>query len=191
MSVILQQHISRFIRIDPADFGSILSYFTPINVPKKYNLLQEGQICQHHYFVLNGCLRLFYITEKGTEQTIDFAMENWWMADYQSYATRQSAGFFIQSVLPSHLLALGYSAQEELLEKFPGMEKYFRLIHQRAHAAAQYRMRIMQELSGEELYRRFEEAYPAFVQRVPQYLLASFLGFTPEYLSEIRSRKRS
>ncbi|MGN6438008.1 MAG: Crp/Fnr family transcriptional regulator, partial [Agriterribacter sp.] len=67
--------------------------------------------------------------------------------------------------------------------------RYFRLLHQRAHAASQFRIRNLYQLSREELYYQFNNLYPEFVQRVPQYLLASFLGFTPEYLSELRRRQ--
>jgi hypothetical protein len=88
-------------------------------------------------------------------------------------------------------LALDFPAQEELLQRFPQMERYFRLVHQRAHAAAQFRIRTLYGMSREELYHMFNNRYPEFVQRVPQYLLASFLGFTPEYLSEIRSKRIS
>jgi hypothetical protein len=71
------------------------------------------------------------------------------------------------------------------------MERYFRLIHQRAHAAAQNRLKGLFSQTREEIYRQFVKQYPEFVQRIPQYLLASFLGFTPEYLSELRAKKLS
>jgi CRP-like cAMP-binding protein len=85
-------------------------------------------------------------------------------------------------------LAITKENEEELLATFPYMEKYFRTIYQRATAAAQRRIRVLYELSREELFLHFNEMYPEFVQRVPQYLLASFLGFTPEYLSKIRKK---
>ncbi len=87
------------------------------------------------------------------------------------------------------MLAITYAKQEKLLVKFPKMERYFRLLHQRAHAASQSRIMGLYALSREEAYRRFAKLYPEFVNRVPQYLLASFLGFTPEYLSEIKGQK--
>lgn len=69
------------------------------------------------------------------------------------------------------------------------MEKYFRLIHQRVHAASQYRLKSLFSQTKEEIFRQFVKQYPDFIQRIPQYLLASFLGFTPEYLSELRAKK--
>jgi hypothetical protein len=83
------------------------------------------------------------------------------------------------------------SAYDELLEAHPVMEKYFRCIYQKAYAAAQMRVKLLYEYSREELYRQFLKNYPTFLQRVPQYLIASYLGFTPEYLSEIRKKNFS
>ena len=151
----------------------------------------EGKICHANYFVVQGCLRLFFINEKGVEQTIQFAIENWWLSDYTSFEKQEPATFYIQAVEKSEVVALTYNKQEEMLQQFPQMERYFRLMHQRANAAAQFRIKGLYNLSGEERYHQFNKRYPEFVQRVPQYLLASFLGFTPEYLSEIRSKKLS
>ena len=78
-----------------------------------------------------------------------------------------------------------------MLNQFPRMERYFRSVHQRAHAAYQFRVKSLYQMSREELYLSFSKRYPGFVQRVPQYLLASFLGLTPEYLSEIKSKRLS
>jgi len=186
----LQQHIEKFITVNSRDFAEILSYFKPVKANKKQNLLIEGKICTSNYFVAKGCLRLFFVTEKGIEQTIQFALENWWMADYNSFSTQTPSQFYIQAVEKSELLELEWSSQEKMLARFPQMERYFRLMHQRAHAAAQFRIKNLYVLSREESYHLFITKYPEFVQRIPQYLLASFLGFTPEYLSEIRNRKK-
>jgi CRP/FNR family transcriptional regulator len=191
MSEQFKKHIEKFVKINEQEFAGILGFCKPISVKKKQNLLAEGKVCNENYFVVKGCLRLFFVNDKGAEQTIQFALENWWLADYTSFSTRQPSGFFIQAVEKSELLALTLSDQETMLQKFPLMERYFRLIHQRAHAASQFRTRYWYNLSIEEYYRQFILLYPEFVQRIPQYLLASFLGFTPEYLSKIRSKKIS
>ena len=187
----LKNHIARFVQFSESDYNEILSHFTVIEVAKKQNLLVEGNICRSNYFVSKGCLRLFFINEKGVEQTIQFALENWWLADYASFSSQKPSEFYIQAVEKTEVLALDFLAQEKLLQHFPHMERYFRLIHQRAHAAAQFRIKNLYSISREELYRLFNKHYPEFVQRIPQYLLASFLGFTPEYLSEIRSKRIS
>ena len=187
----LKQHIQKYIRFNDEDFSNIFDFFQHVPLKKKENLLVEGKVCHANYFVVQGCLRLFFINEKGVEQTIQFAIENWWLSDYTSFEKQQPATFYLQAVEKSNVLALTYNKQEEMLQQFPQMERYFRLMHQRANAAAQFRIKGLYNLSGEERYHLFNQRYPEFVQRVPQYLLASFLGFTPEYLSEIRSKKLS
>jgi CRP-like cAMP-binding protein len=191
MSDNLKKHIEKFVEISEQDYSKILTYFMPAEVAKKQNLLVEGEVCGTNYFVVRGCLRLFFVNEKGVEQTIQFALENWWLADYTSFSSHKPSDFYIQAVEKSKVLAINFKAQEEMLHHFPRMERYFRLVHQRAHAAYQFRIKGLYNLSREELYHQFNKRYPEFVQRIPQYLLASFLGFTPEYLSEIRSKKIS
>ena len=187
----LKNHIARFVEIDEQDYAEILPYFRVVQAKKKQNLLVEGKICKSNYFVSKGCLRLFFVNEKGIEQTIQFALENWWIADYTSFSSQKPSGFYIQAVEKSEVLALDFQSQEEILQRFPLMERYFRLVHQRAHAAAQFRIKFLYSLSKEEFYNHFNKLYPEFVQLITQYLLASFLGLTPEYLSEIRGRKIS
>lgn len=191
MSEQLKNHIKKFVQIPEEDYPAILAYFTAGEAAKKKNLLVEGEICRSNYFVSKGCLRLFFLNEKGVEQTVQFALENWWLADYSSFSSQKPSGFYIQAVEKSEVLTLDFLSQEKLLNQFPQMERYFRLVHQRAHAAYQFRIKSLYSVSREELYHQFNKSYPEFVQRIPQYLLASFLGFTPEYLSEIRSKRIS
>ena len=191
MSDVLRKHIEKFITVDDKDFSKILPYFKTIEARKKHNLLTEGKICTSNYFVVSGCLRLFFVNDKGVEQTVQFALENWWLADYTSFSAQKPSEFYIQAIEKSTILAIDFLSQEKLLKEFPVMERYFRFIHQRAHAAYQFRIKYLYSSSREELYHAFNQLYPEFVQRIPQYLLASYLGFTPEYLSEIRNKRIS
>jgi len=187
----LKEHINRFVRLSDNEFEQLLGYVKPVSARKKQNLHEAGKVCKSNFFVRKGCLRLFFINDKGVEQTIQFALENWWLSDYTSFSSQQTSLFYIQAVEKSEVLAINFPAQEKMLQQFPQMERYFRLIHQRAHAASQYRLKGLFSQTREKIYHDFCKQYPAFVQRIPQYLLASFLGFTPEYLSEIRGKRIS
>jgi CRP-like cAMP-binding protein len=187
----LTLHIRKFIDIDEGELTEILSFFDPVELKKKQNLLTEGQVCRYNYFVTNGLLRMFFFKDNGSEQTTQFALENWWIADYTSFQRQEPSTYYIQAVEKTEILSISHSAQEALLQRHPLMERYFRMVHQRAHAAAQFRIKNLYDLSSGQLYHSFNKAYPEFVQRIPQYLLASYLGFTPEYLSEIRSGRNS
>ena len=140
---------------------------------------------------MEGCLRKFFINEKGIEQTTEFAIENWWITDNIAFEHRLKTSFHIQAVENSAVLILDRDAQEKLLLEFPKMERYFRFIYQRAYAASQMRIKYLYDFTKEEFYEHLCKNHPEFVQRIPQYLIASFLGFSPEYLSEIRKKKRS
>src|SRR5690606_6104888 len=118
---------------------------------------------------------------KGVEQTLEFAIETWWITDNMAYEHQQATEFYIQAVEPSEVLYITQGNQEKLLHTFPEMERYFRFVYQRAYAAAQMRIKFLYSLSKDAFYFHMLERHPEFVQRVPQYLIASFLGFTPEY----------
>lgn len=185
---ILKDHIEKFAQISDEEFEEIKKFFDTKDVAKKENLLEEGQICKHHYFVLKGLLRKFFINEKGTEQTTEFAIETWWLTDNFAYENKIPSDFYIQAVEQSTILYISQDNQQKLLTAFPIMERYFRFVYQRAYAAAQRRIQYLFTFSKEEFYFQAVRNHPEFVQRVPQYLIASYLGFTPEYLSEIRKR---
>lgn len=191
MSEILINHIRKFTRLSDEEVPAVLAFFKEFTVKKKENLLTEGQICRYNYFVTEGCLRMFFVDEKGVEKTVQFGLEHWWLADYFSFQRRQASAFCIQAVERTVVYALEQQAQEQLLEQFPQMERYFRMVHQTAHAASQMRLKFLYGYSREALYRQFSTSFPEFVQRIPQYLLASYLGITPEYLSELRAKNIS
>lgn len=191
MSQQLTDHIRRIVRLSPDEVLQIAHRFQALKIKKKAILLDEGATCHHLYFVSKGCLRMYFLKENGTEQTTSFALEQWWLTDFTAFQNQRSSAYSIQAVEASEVLSIDFRDFEDLLSDFPVLERYFRLIHQRAHAAAQTRIRLLYELSREELYRYFASQYPEFVQRVPQYLLASFLGFSAEYLSEIRKKALS
>lgn len=191
MLELFKNHIKKFIEINDEEFAEIVGFFKQQPVKKKENLVIEGKVCRYHYFVLKGCLRLFFIKEKGMEQTTEFAIENWWMTDNISYEHRRPSQFYIQAVEDSEVLRIDRDSQEKLVASMPKVERYFRFIYQRAYASSQMRIKYLYDLSKEESFHHLVEHHPDFVQRIPQHLVASYLGFTPEYLSEIRKKIRS
>lgn len=188
MSHLLHLHIKKFVNISEADFSEIITFFEVLSVKKKEMLLNEGQHCRRHFFVLEGCIRLFFVKETGIEQTTQFAIENWWMTDNLAFLQQQPSSFSIQAIEKSEVLSISYEAQEKMLSQFPQMERYFRKVYEKAFAASQLRIKYINDYSREEVYVYFAKVQPAFLQRVPQYMLASYLGFTPEYLSEIKKK---
>lgn len=187
----LLNHLRNYIEISREDESVILSYFQPLSFAKKENLMLDNSQCRFHYFVAKGCLRMFFICDKGVEQTIQFAIEDWWITDYFAFEKQANTEFTIQAVEKTDVLAISYENQENLLKKYPKVERYFRMIYQRAYAAHQQRTKYLHTLSNEQLYLLFNNKFPEFTRRVPQHILASYLNMTPEYLSEIKAKKRS
>jgi CRP-like cAMP-binding protein len=181
-------HIGKFCSIHPEKLQAIEPCFEHRTYKKKQFLLQEGDRCHEKFFIVKGCVYMYYLRQNGIEQTIDFAIENWWTSDFMAFPNHRAAQFSIRAVETTTVLAISAERQRELLHKVPELNEYFHFVFQKAYAASQNRLKKLYELSKEELYRTFSQDYPDFIQRVPQYLLASFLGFTPEYLSEIRRK---
>jgi CRP/FNR family transcriptional regulator len=182
-------HINKFVSLNDTETNEIVKSVSPICIKKKKFLLQPDEVCRANYFVSKGCMRLYFINRNGQEQTTMFGIENWWITDYDSLETGRPSHYYIQAVEDSEIVSLNKNILDDLLEKTPKMERYFRLILQKAYTASMRRFEYLRDQSDEERYRQFILLFPGFVQRVPQYMLASYLGFTPQFLSKIRARR--
>ncbi|WP_183561195.1 Crp/Fnr family transcriptional regulator [Mucilaginibacter sp. SP1R1] len=185
----LINHIKKFIELTEADAELIQSAVTVKLVKKKAFLLQPDQICRETYFVSKGCLRLYFINKKLNEQITQFAIENWWMTDYSSLESGKPSTYYIQAVENCEVVVINKTRLDELFKQVPALERYFRIVQQRAFTAAQKRIEYIYSFSDEERYRHFSSLFPDFIQRIPQYMLASYLGFTPQFMSKIRAKK--
>jgi CRP/FNR family transcriptional regulator, anaerobic regulatory protein len=184
----LLSHINRFVSLNEDEEELLISYLSYRELKKKAWLLKEGQVCTANYFIAKGCLRMYSVAETNNEQIVQFGIDNWWLTNYMSLDRQQPSLFYIQAIEPTQVIVLNSKIQDELFEKLPQLERYFRVVLQRSYAASIMRIHYMHTFSGEERYHHFSNLFPEFVQRIPQYMLASYLGFTPEFLSKIRGR---
>lgn len=189
MIINLTDHIKKFIELNDADIELVNSAVTIKSVKKKAFLLEPDHTCKEIYFVSKGCLRLYFINKKLNEQITQFAIENWWMSDYSSLESETPSNYYIQAVEHSEIISINKIKLENLFEKIPRLERYFRIVQQRAFIAAQRRIEYIYSFNDEERYRNFSDRFPGFIQRIPQYMLASYLGFTPQFMSKIRAKK--
>jgi len=185
----LLKHISKFSALTNEDELLLTSKFRYKLVEKKDFLLQEGQVCNHYYFVLTGCLRFYKIINTGFEQILQFGIPNWWMSDYLSINNQRPSGYYIQAVEKTEVLVLTRYDADELFNEILAFNSYFRLMMQKAYTASLKKIELMLCESAEDRYLQFTTGFPEFVQLIPQYMLASFLGFTPQFLSGLRSKK--
>lgn len=186
----LIDHIEKYVRLKDTEAETVCDCFGSFSLNNKAFLLNEGEVCKSYYFTAKGCLRMFFYNDKGMEQTVQFALENWWLTDLFSFMDQIPSSYSVQAIEKSEILAVDAANYNRLQEEVPVLERYFRIMSQRALAAYQFRMKLIYSLSKEDMYRHFASSFPQFVQRIPQYMLASYLGLTPEYLSELRKKVR-
>lgn len=176
------------VNFSSGDLELIKTYITPKKIRKKQYLLQEGDVCKFIAFVEKGLVRAYSIDEKGSEHIIQFALEGWTISDLYSFLTAEPATYNIDAMEDSELILINKTAHEELLEKLPLYERYIRLQLTGAYISMQRRLTSIISLPIEERYANFTAAYPDIVQRVPQHMIASYMGLTPETLSRVRRK---
>jgi len=173
------------------ELAIIKTYLTTKRLRKKQYLLQEGDVCKFIAFVEKGALRSYSIDEKGVERIIQFALEGWTISDLYSFLTAEAATYNIDALENTELMLISKSAHEELLKTFPKYETWIRIQITDAYIAMQRRLTSIISLSLEERYAYFTSLYPDIIQRVPQHMIASYMGLTPETLSRVRKKMTS
>ena len=166
----------------------IKTHLTPKKLRKKQYLLHEGDVCKFIASVEKGALRSYSIDEKGVERIIQFALEGWTISDLYSFLTSEPATYNIDALEDSELVLINKAAHEELLKTLPKYETWIRIQITGAYIAMQRRLTSIISLSLEERYSSFTSLYPDIVQRVPQHMIASYMGLTPETLSRVRKK---
>lgn len=170
---------------DLAYFNTLLQYKKQ---PRKTFLLQEGEVCQFEAYILKGCIRTYHIDQSGAEVTLQFAIEDWWVSDITSFQNQTPSLVYIETLEDCELLILTPENKEKLLSAVPGFERMFRLMVQRNLAQLQERLFRTISTTAVEKYLDFLNRYPAIPQRVAQHYIASYLGFSPEFLSKVRKK---
>ncbi len=186
MFTLLRQQIGRRVSISDEEFSRCTGFFTARKLRKRQFLLQEGEVCRCISYVTRGCLRIYTVDAKGEEHLIQFAVEDWWASDLQSFLTGEPGAYNIDALEDTQLLMLDRDAREQLLVAVPKMERFFRLLIEANHVATNRRIACALGATAEERYLDFVKTYPALVQRIPQKHIASYLGITPQSLSRIR-----
>ena len=188
MSNLLKKKIKEIIDLNDEEFGYAESLFKPRKLRKRQFLLNEGEVCEYTVFVEEGLLRSYTVDEKGAERTLQFAMEGWWAGDLYSYLTGEVSSYNIEALENSRLLLIDKSSWELLLKEVPAFERFFRIQIQNNLIATQRRLMVSLTDTAEEKYIKLLNAYPDIIKRVPQHMIASYIGITRETLSRIRKQ---
>jgi len=183
---LLRTHIEKRVQLTDEEFEVISKFFIPKKLRKKQFLLHEGEVCKNIGFVNSGCLREYTIDSKGSEHIIQFAIEDWWISDPNSFLSGLPSTYNIDALENSEVLLLEKSAREKLLDFCPKMERFFRILIEANFVATQRRITESLSTSAEERYLKFIKTYPKLIEQVSQNHIASYLGITPQSLSRIR-----
>lgn len=188
MFEVLFQNLDEKIRLTEEEKQLCKSFFIPKKIRKRQYILQEGDVSKSIAFVEKGMLRSYTVDEKGNEHIMQFAFEGWWISDHYSFLTGEPAIYNIDALEDSELLLLSKKSEEQLMERIPKFERYFRILLQNNLIATQRRLIGSLSQTAEERYNQLIAGCPTIPKRVPQHMMASFLGITPETLSRIRKQ---
>jgi CRP-like cAMP-binding protein len=183
---VLREYLTARATFTEADFDIVRAAFAWKHLPSGAFLQRGGEVAWHAAFVATGCLRNYVIDAKGKEHIVQFAPETWWLADSNSLSTRAPSQFFIDAIEDSELLLIDAPSHQGLVDNVAAYGAAFRSGLQRHSAAKDQRIVSSLSATAEERYLQFLATYPSIVRRVPQTMLASDLGITPETLSRIR-----
>ena len=189
MTTKIIEFIDKFVKLTDEESQVFSDSFKEVKVKKRQFIVQPNYTTKHRHYVLKGAFRAYVVADEGQDHTITFAIDDWWITDYNSYIFQQPATMFVVALEDSTILQIDFEKEQELKKSNHKFETFFRIIAERGLASQQRRIISNLTQTAEERYKNYVAKYPLIVQRVPQYALASYLGMTSEFLSRIRNKR--
>ncbi|MCL5129424.1 Crp/Fnr family transcriptional regulator [Algibacter sp. L4_22] len=184
----ITNHINNHITPTALDIQLFNNVLNEISVEKGQFLLKPGTHVKHEYFVIKGCLKAYYIDDKGNKHIIQFAVENWWVGDFDAFHNQIPSILYIEAIEDSKLLSISYNNLQKIYDEAPIFERYFRILTTQAFIAQRKRILSTLEKNTQERYIEFCTSYSNIENRVPNYDIANYLGVSPENLSRVRKQ---
>lgn len=181
-----QNYLQSKIALSDTEIELIKSLSTIKKLRKRQYLLQEGDIWRYHAFVCSGFVRTYSVDDKGQEHIMNFSPENHWTGDRESLTTENPSNYNIDAIEDAEILLIKKEDFERLCVQIPKFNELINAILQKSFVVSQNRILSNISLSAENKYQSFIQKFPSIANRVPQHMIASYLGISPETLSRIR-----
>ena len=185
---VFKSYLSSKIPITDEEFELIKSLGILKKLRKRQYLLQEGDIWKYDAFVCKGCLRTYRVDDKGQEHMLGFSIENWWTGDRESLLVGTPAQSNIDALEDSVVLLFTHDNFLHICHELPAFNELMNGLLARSFVALQNRIHASISYTAEEKYQNFLKTSPQLANRVPQSMIASYLGISAETLSRIRSQ---
>lgn len=182
------ENIARYVTLSDNEIEQFTSILKTTRIKKRQFVIQPGFVSEYRNYIVEGAVRVFYMDDNGKEHTISIAIEDWFFTDFYSYLNQTPAEYYAEALEDSLILQMKYEDVEELCSSIHSLCQFFRISKEKALAYSYKRIVSSISKTSEEKYWEYADKYPQIVNRVPQYVLASYLGISPESLSRIRSR---
>jgi len=188
MSVELKKHIEEIVSLTDEDFKYICSHFKPKQLKKHQYLIQADEQVKTIYFVIKGLMKATYIDLNGKEYIIQFAMENWWISDFQAFYNNVKSITNISCLENVELLALSKEDMDTICKENHKMEHFFRVKNSSGYVALQQRILSLLTTNPRERFEQFSRQYPQLGQRLSKTIIAAYLGISRETLSRLSAK---
>jgi CRP-like cAMP-binding protein len=185
----LKTHLIKKHAFIEKDAEFFVSHFTERKVKKRQFVIQPDFVAKYRIFVAHGVFKAYVVDKNGQEQVISLARDGWWISDPNSFIYQQPATMFVEALEDSLILQLDFENEQILKAHSHQFETFFRTVAERGLAFMQRRLIASLTLTAEERYEQFAIKHPEYLQRVPQFTIASYLGMTTQYLSRIRKKQ--
>jgi CRP-like cAMP-binding protein len=180
------KHVTSKIELTEDEQLEFIGILSEQRIAKREFLIEPGQTVDCEYYVVKGCLKAYYLDEGGNKHIIQFAVEDWWISDFEAFFGNFPAQLYVEAIEDSVLLGINRDTLETLYKRISKFERFFRIKTTNAFVALRGRILSSLQKSNKERYLEFCQTYPEIEKRVPNYHIANYLGIKPESLSRLR-----
>jgi CRP-like cAMP-binding protein len=181
-----RSYLEKSLTITDDQFALISKDLKIKTFEKNEIILSQGEVCSRTYFVVEGLLRSYSIDSKGKIHIIQFAPELWWLSERNGLLFNEASDFYIDAVEPTTAIIIPKDYFKDSMAHIPGLQELNQAMLNNSIRYMQRRINMLLSATAEERYLDFIKLYPNLTLRVPQWMIASYLGITPESLSRVR-----